>query len=133
MERANIHILYVSLIIRLHIRPIQDSVLDEVLIEMEKDCVGVAPATCHALRKVVTDSAVLERLDRLQEMWPPKDNLENIQRLARKYTSKVESDSAKEQYMDIVGSHAAATDDSLEVPGEWREEGGTQNSKAWVA
>ena len=52
----------------------QDSVLDEVLVELEKNRVGVAPVTCDALRKVVTDSAVLARLDRLQEMWPPQDN-----------------------------------------------------------
>ena len=52
----------------------QDSVLDEVLVELEKKRVGVAPVTCDALRKVVTDSAVLARLDRLQEMWPPQDN-----------------------------------------------------------
>ena len=45
--------------------------LDEVLLRMEESGMGVTPSTCDALRKVVTDSAVLSRLDRLQAMWPP--------------------------------------------------------------
>lgn len=58
----------------MHARSPQDSILDEVLVEMELNRVGVAPVTCNALRKLVTDSAVLARLDRLQEMWPPENN-----------------------------------------------------------
>ena len=33
------------------------------------------------------------------------------------YTSRVESDSATEDYMDIVGSHAAAEGAPMQVPG----------------